>query len=98
MDYSFLFFFSQFFSSIFHFNKTKTTDYNSFAINDMELEKEDKERQDYEEEYMTRLVMSKKDKHRRRRALEGRDGGVDNLRSNGMHELEGVCFSKNVCF
>jgi hypothetical protein len=54
----------------------------------MELEKEDKERQDYEEEYMTRLVLSKKDKHRRRRALEGRDGGVDNLRSNGMHDLE----------
>ena len=65
-------------------------DYNTQSNNDVELELENKERQEYEEEYMTRLVMSKKDKQRRKRALEGRSGGfiVDNLRSNGLTEIE----------
>ena len=65
-------------------------DYNTQSNNDAELDLENKERQEYEEEYMTRLVMSKKDKQRRKRALEGRSGGfiVDNLRSNGLKEIE----------
>ena len=65
-------------------------DYNTQSNNDAELDLENKERQEYEEEYMTRLVMSKKDKQRRKRALEGRSGGfiVDNLRSNGLTEIE----------
>ena len=38
-------------------------DYNTISNNDVDLETENKERQEYEEEYMTRLVMSKKGKH-----------------------------------
>ena len=64
-------------------------DYNTISNNDVDLETENKERQEYEEEYMTRLVMSKKDKQRRKRALEGRNSsGIDNIRQNGLHEIE----------
>ena len=51
-------------------------DYNTISNNDVDLEAENKERQDYEEEYMTRLVMSKKGK--------GRVGG-------GVHFVECCC-------
>ena len=59
------------------------------AGGDAELARENAERQAYEEEYMTRLTLTKKDKQRRKRALQGSSGNVlDNRAGNGLHDIE----------
>ena len=64
-------------------------DYNTISNNDVDLEAENKERQDYEEEYMTRLVMSKKGK--------GRVGGGVQLLYSVVHMLCICCTVLCIC-